>query len=629
MQALWKSIFFNYLFSIFLFFFARIVFYVLYLPKEGNYSLSQILFRFFYGLRFDTAAFFIGFGPFFFLFFAFPFLSKSLFIFRIVFSLILSLYLAITLGGMVYYGISGKHPTHEFLLFFQEFFDNFEMVLQGYSIHFAAIIGIFPLAFLLSKKLLLEKPLKKPSWPNYLGQMLLFLVITLIAIRGGLQKRPLRPAFAFLEGDDLFLANLSLNSVYTSFYSVFHKKELPIFYEPRPEEKQEFIKQYFGNEEVVENLKYPFYRKAQKRNFHPYNIVLFIMESWSAQEIGIYGGKKEATPFFDFLSEKGLLFLNCYATNRRSIQSLPSIISSIPSFFGITYITSNYQTNRQTGLGSLLKKKGYATYFAYAAKKGSMGFDSYARQAGFSKVFSEEDFPKNFPRDGTWGVFDEFTFLYLNEIFASSSEPFLGVIYSLHPHPPFRLPPDREKFYEKFSEPYQKALRYSDDSLRKFFEKAQKEKYFKNTLFVITADHAYGQQGILESHHIPLLFYLPQSKFFRGKIKTLCSQLDILPTLLHIIGYEEPYSAFGQNLFSQNPRYVLFDSDSFMVFLKNGYLALFDRNTPKALYSLSKDFFSEKDLLSEKKDLASALSQEYLLFVSLMNSAIVQNEITP
>ncbi|HRP70781.1 MAG TPA: sulfatase-like hydrolase/transferase, partial [Turneriella sp.] len=317
-------------------------------------------------------------------------------------------------SDLFYYGLAGKHGTVELQIYFSNYIDTNLMAIREYPLMALGYVLSIVIFFLLWKRRIAVEGITIPH--NFARQnllrkfsiVLLFIFVHIVAFRGGGQGRPLRPANAFealtqAEGD------FALNGVYTTSYALFHRTSFPV--RGSPESIQNARKFIQAKGDVFIEDSYPFLRRvihpkpAQKKN-----VVFIILESWSGKRVGIFGDTTNATPFFDTLARKGWLFTNAYATGRRSIASLPAAISSIPSLYGTLYITSPFEQNFQRGMGAIFREAGYATHFTYAAKAGSMGFNTFARLAGFETILTRESFPADAPTDGVWGVYDHVMF---------------------------------------------------------------------------------------------------------------------------------------------------------------------------------------------------------------------------
>lgn len=283
------------------------------------------------------------------------------------------------------------------------------------------------------------------------------------------------------------------------------------------------------------------------------NVVVIIMESMALEYLAPPWGRLGLTPFFDSLKEKGLFFPNSFANGKQSIEAMPAIVASIPSLGSDAFTTSLYAGNTIESMSGLLAGKGYRTLFFHGGRTGTMGFDNFARSAGFARYAGMEDYPGGTGEAGEWGIPDGPFLSFFEDELKTTGEPFLAVFFSLSAHHPFKLPAPYEGKFPEGPHPITKMVSYADEALKLFFEKAARSPYFENTLFVITADHA-GPALSPEAgsragaYRIPILFYAPGDPSLKGVSLKTSQQLDIMPTVLDYLGYGEKYFSLGQNM---------------------------------------------------------------------------------
>ena len=288
------------------------------------------------------------------------------------------------------------------------------------------------------------------------------------------------------------------------------------------------------------------------------NIVLVILESFGAEHIGrlnrhLDGGQYRGyTPFLDSLIERSLLFPNAFANGRKSIDALPSLLASIPAI-GQSFVVSPYSHNRFLGLPAALGHAGYDTAFFHGAARGSMGFLSFAHLAGFTRYDGMEDYGHPSDYDGNWGIYDEPFFQYVAEQLQTLHQPFFATVFSLSSHSPYTLPQHHQGKFPRGPRPLQELIGYTDFSLKRFFAAAESAPWYRNTLFVITADHgASAYRDEYKNHvgvfRVPLLFFAPGDDTFGGRVDERVAQhIDVAPSLLRYIGYDRSYVGFGRD----------------------------------------------------------------------------------
>ncbi len=398
-------------------------------------------------------------------------------------------------------------------------------------------------------------------------QVLLILGLHVLGIRGGLQPKVLSLAHAQGLAKHTKSA-LILNAPFTLLQS---------FAESTAEEKNYFADTKELNKWLLSPSSCPV---RLPKSLRPRNVVIIIWESLGAQFLERIKQGQSYVPFFERLaqSSSGALFNNAYANAVRSIQSLPSILASIPNWFKAPFVTTPYLHNQYPSLGNVLKERGYHTLFLHGARKGSMYFDKLTAAFGINDYYAYENFYKAFPNappdtdDGLWGIYDEPFFLYAADILnKASKEQFFATIFSLSSHYPFRLPSKYKGQFPQGETPFYEVMGYTDHALRRFFQKIEQSHWYKQTLFVILGDHSpigasrWSRNALLR-HRIPILFYYPGHSLAFMKKETLAQQLDIFPTILSFLGIDDlPTAPFGSSLLDAcaKRRVVIFEDSSY------------------------------------------------------------------
>jgi phosphoglycerol transferase MdoB-like AlkP superfamily enzyme len=225
-----------------------------------------------------------------------------------------------------------------------------------------------------------------------------------------------------------------------------------------------------------------------------------------------------------------------------------------------------------------------------------------------------------------WGVYDEEFFQFVAKKINGIREPFLSILFTLSSHHPYLYP---ERLHGQFpkgrgSEPWEELIAYTDYSLGKFFETAEKMDWYKDTIFILVADHIAGPQqryykNSLGGHSIPLIFFDPSGKLV-GKSDEVAQQIDIMPSVLDLLGVEHNYFSFGSSLFDGNaPRFAISYENGIYQLITKNFVFKFDGKDATALYARS-DFLLEKNLiddasyaveLEELGDFMKAFLQQY------------------
>ena len=391
--------------------------------------------------------------------------------------------------------------------------------------------------------------------------------------------------------------------------------------------KKAFIhKTYFASEQELEQIYNPVHVPDSIGPARKDNVVIIILESFSRAFVGALNPQFENprdrsyTPFLDSLIHESLVFTNAFANGRKSIDAIPSVTASIPALV-LPYVISERSGNDINSLASLLSVQGYQSAFFHGAPNGSMGFDAFTKIAGFQKYYGLNEYGNTADFDGVWGVWDEPYFQFFARHMNDLKEPFLTTMFSVSSHHPYKVP---AKYKGKFPEgriPLNKCIRYTDLSLQKFFDTARKMSWFKNTLFVITADHAVDSD-ILEYYTsvnhfaIPILFYKADGSL-KGEDKGLAQQIDIMPTVLSYLNYPYPYLAFGNNLLDpKSRRFAINYIEESYQFLSGDYVLHLTDDKLTSIYnrkedpSLMNNLLGKLDLTGEQQ-LQRAIVQQF------------------
>jgi len=400
--------------------------------------------------------------------------------------------------------------------------------------------------------------------------------------------------------------------------------------------KKPLVKYNFFEKEKLDEIYNPHYITDSSRPFTKVNVVIIILESFAREYIGslcpeLEGGTyKGYTPFIDSLIKVSLTFDVSIANGKKSIDAMPSILASVPSL-ETPYIISHYANNQINGLASLLKTKGYYSAFFHGAANGSMGFDSFARIAGFDTYFGLDQYPDKNDFDGMWGIWDEPFFHFFAEKLNSFQQPFLASIFSISSHHPFKVP---EKYKDKFRKgpaPIVEVIGYTDFALKEFFTEISDKPWFRNTLFVITADHTNESihkefQNNLGSYSIPIVFYRPGSDL-KGMKKRIAQQIDIMPTILNYLNYDSDYIAFGNDLLDDSRESFAFNTNgsSYHFYMRDHILEMMD-NQPLGLYNFRNDKYLEINLIGEEPELVNIMTAKMKAVIQSYNSRLIDND---
>ena len=504
---------------------------------------------------------------------------------------------------MVYVRFTDRRTTCTLFTEFQNDGNLAQIILQAAGQYwYVTLFGIAIIALLIvaSRK---TWQIKTPSrtWMYYLANSALMVVsiyFVVIGIRGGFGKytRPITISNAMQYANTPQETAILLNTP----FSLMKSLENTTYIHPH----------YFSNEEA-EAIFSPIHIDEIEKNerLGKTNVVIVILESFSKEYIGFYNrhmdGYRGYTPFLDSLLAHSVTYTHSFASGRKSIDAMPSVLSSIPMLIE-PYIVTPYSTNAVSSLAACLRDEGYATAFFHGAPNGSMGFQAYARSAGFEQYFGMDEYDGIDAFDGTWAIWDEEFLQYYAQRMSQMQEPFITAVFTASSHHPFRVPERYEGVFPQGDKPIHPCVGYTDYALRKFFGYAQEQDWYENTLFVITADHTnqvslpeYATaKGLFE---VPIAFYSPQ--WSQGEVheQSAVSQTDIMPSVLAYLGYQKPFFAFGKDILTKEKETqwaVCYNHPAYQL-LSDSLLLQFDGQNTYAVYNYQNDPLLQNNIANE------------------------------
>jgi len=428
---------------------------------------------------------------------------------------------------------------------------------------FAGIFYVTRLLFRLSNAAIE----KMPKWKTIVSYTACFFVFAL-AIYGRASRFPLRWGDAYRFNSD-YKASLALNPFQSFFSSLKFRK---IKYDIQK------AKQYYSlmttqlgvtnPDTAALNFRRPVITSDSAASTRP-NIVLVICESFCAYKSSMWGNPLNTTPYFNELCKKGIFFKNCFSPAYGTARGIWAIITGIPDVVELKTASRNPNlVDQQTILNDLA---GYDKYYFLG------GSASWANIRGVLTdnikglhLYEQGDYKSS--SVNTWGISDKDLLLEANNIIKKQTSPFFAVIQTADNHRPYTIPKEDRPFIKLRSFPKDTLEKYGfwtnqelneyayiEYCFKKFFEAAEKEKYFDNTIFVFVGDHGLrGNAGnmfpkvwteeALTSHHVPLLFYAP-SLLKPQVVERKVSQIDIMPSVAYIAGLPVTNTTLGRNFF--------------------------------------------------------------------------------
>jgi len=538
--------------------------------------------------------------------------------------------LAIAINGMdfVYYRFVDKRATADVFKTFENETNMGKLFFRFlYDYWPATLITLFILFLMvyLFNRVSTKRPSPKNNLVYHSFNILMIPVVIFLVIgaaRGGYKHstRPITISNAARYVENPRNVAIVLNTPF-SFFRTFDKKAL--------------IKYEFFDKEKLTDLYNPHVIPSPLKPFSGENVVIIILESFAREYIGalnpgLEGGRYEGyTPFIDSLIKVSLTFDVSIANGKKSIDAMPSILASVPSL-ETPYIISHYANNHINGLPELLKKKGYYTAFFHGAPNGSMGFDSFAKTAGFDSYFGLDQYPERSDFDGMWGVWDEPFFHFFAQKLNSFKQPFLASIFSVSSHHPFMVPEKYAGKFKKGAAPIVEVVGYTDFALRELFHELSEKEWFSNTLFVITADHTNESihkefQNNFGAYSIPIIFY-KQGSNLTGIKKRISQQIDIMPTILSYLNYDEEYIAFGNNLLDDSGESFAYNTSgsTYHLYMKDHLMEMAD-NKAIGLFNYKNDIFLDKNLIGTLPELQTQMEEKLKAVIQSYNARLIDN----
>lgn len=547
---------------------SRAVFFVYYsgVFKIENINVSEVFASFWHAIPLDIAtASYIIIIPFLILLVQSVYSAKWLNYLNLIYTIIvLFVYLLITTSEIGIYDEWKTKLQYKALLYFS---NPDEIYKSSETSVFFILIFIFLMQFgvgyWIYKRFVYTK-IEKLNRSFVFSGLFLFLISFMIflGLRGGIGEIPITQSSSYFSKHN-FINLASINSGYSLMISTLENYE---FKDANPFE-------FYDPQEAIERVKQ--LHKVDKDttiyilNTNRPNIVILLLESWSADLIYSLSGTEGITPQFHKLENEGVLFTNFYASGNRSEQAMSAIFGGFPST-PITAITHNLdKILKLPSLTKTLEKEGYSTSFYFGGQLMYGGINSFISVNGFDVIKEESDINDELPR-GKLGIHDEYMLDEQLKDLKTEQQPFFSVLFTVSTHSPYDQPMDDVISWAEgdSQNDFLNSAYYTDKSLGEYFEKARKQPWYSNTLFILVADHShttYKNWSVdsKEYRQIPLLLYgdVIKDEFQGVKIDKIGSQTDIGVTLLSQlrIGHEDFF--WSRNLFNPTtPNFAYYEA---------------------------------------------------------------------
>lgn len=609
---------------------------LLYIFNTNNFddlSLKELFRLYFIGFRFDIYTLVIFNIPFI-IAYGIPSRIKYNNIYKkiidFVFVICNSIAIGLNLIDVIYFRYLDRRMYSELFTFINNKDENQSSLIFNFISDFWYMFVIFFIFLFIIITLTRKTKLKETYFTDkklwYVNQAVFFILIlglSAIGIRGGFQLKPINLQTAInytIPKNTPLIINTPFSICLSSTSSALNKIE------------------YF-NEDVIDSIYSPIHKELNNNRFIKKevtnsNIVIIILESLGQEMIGFYNKdlKDSHTPFLDSLLRESLTF-DGMANGRRSIEALPSIFCGLPSLMPTDYPTSRYAINRLDGIGSVLKKNGYRTAFFHGGNNGTMSFNSTSKSSGFDDYYGRKEYNNDSDFDGSWGIYDDKFLQFAAKKLNEYENPFAAVIFTLSSHHPYSLPNNYIITDTINKTPFEKTVSYVDLALNEFFNTISKENWFKNTIFIITADHVNPEHKFNNYkttrglYQIPLAFYAPEiveNKY----VNEIAQHIDINLSLLSLLNVNDTVFSFGRNIFDsiQKPSFMCYSNNAYL-FSDGQYFMQSDGYEIKKIFNIKKDKLLKNNIFKGESKKWNYLDQEFKARLQQYNNRMINNKL--
>lgn len=595
------------------FFLQRNIF-LFYFYKSTPFSLSEWLLGNWYSVNIDLATFCYFLFPLFILFIINVFVEiknrqSIISYFTIVLLIVSNLIMTIDLGLFAEWGLKINHKAISYLIYPEEAFNSIKatpvfLLFSIFVIKSGLEIWIYKKFFAIDFKFDIKKRVLK------ILILLPLITLTFLGLRGGWQTFPIDRSWSYFSEKTLLnqgAVNSSWNcAAALSENEEFDKNPYPFFDTGKCNSIFNSLTQQTKDSTVsIFNTNRP-------------NIILIMLEGWSAEAMGVLSKDIESTPRFSELSEQGLLFTNFISTGFRTEQALAAITAGFPSQPKTTVIRKFGKFDKMPSFVKDLYNNGYHTSYYYGGDLYFANTEAYLKSAGYKKIISQNDF--KFKRFTEWGCLDDELFDFTLNDLKNNQQPFFSMIMTSTTHEPFYKKVKQVFKGGTIVDDYLNVMHFSDECLYDFIEKSKKEAWYQNTVFLIVTDHTNRfpkdrQNFEIKRHWIPCLIYGPAlKKEFKGKtIDYPVSHIDIPAIILSQLQMKYTDYKWSKNVFNKNYKtpWAFYTFDEGFGYLKNNDKIVYDVKLNKLIVSTNNKT-RDDSLMLEGKALLQQLLDDYI-----------------
>ena len=474
------------------------------------------------------------------------------------------------------------------------------------------LVVLIVLSFWFADKIIKYRSFKNANVLSKIVVSVLLIGVNFLAIRGGWQLSPMNESMAYYSNTPI-LNHAAVNTEWSLLRDILNNKstENPYQYFSKDEAAK------LANEILVKPSGPPIELLSSTRP----NVILIIMESFTADLVESLGGENGITPEMERLASDGVLFDHIYASGDRTDKGIVAVLNAFPSQAIRSIMKLNSKQEKLPSLAQTFAKNAYSTSFFYGGESEFFNMKSYLLSHKYQDVVDKAFFDEK-DMNSKWGAFDDLVYSKLLSKSGASRQPFFSTMLTLTNHEPFEVPGKPHFSGEGVEDKFRSTAFYADSCLGAFLNNAKKESWYKNTLFIVVADHGHrlpkNQYEIYYPNRfrIPLLFFGDVIKpEFRGKrISKIGSQTDIASTLFNQL--KMPSGEFKWSRDLLNPKtsdFAFFDWDNGFGVVTPEQTISFDNTGKNILFKADTNLKStDEKLLRYGKAYMQQVFQDYL-----------------
>ncbi len=556
---------------------------------------------------------------------------------NIYFIVLYTLVFAISAADIPYYHYFFNHMGVSALAWLQFGGDTAGMLLQetSYYIYFA-LFFILAISFAIGTIYFGRQIMKtdttnlvKKDYKKYIPFTILLWLLCFVGIRGGLERYPLRVGGAYFCNNS-FINQLGVNSVFFMIKSGSMYMKTTNYLAGIMDEKEalSLVQKELCVADSTD-ASCPISRVVTAEGYpRNANVVVVLMESLSTSYLDYQYKGKNLMPYLNSLINKSYYFENFYSAGIHTNNGIAATLYGYPPHFDRTMMGTD--VTRYIGIPRTLKGLGYQTLFFVTSNPQYDNMNSFLYENGFDRIYSQYDYP-NEKVVNNFGVQDDYLFEYgvqrLNEA-AKGDKPFFATFMTVSNHPPLVIP---EKFRQSGENDDQRIISFVDYSLQSFMEAAEKQDWYKNTIFIFLGDHGrvlndHTYDMVLSYNHIPLIIYSPLFEDMPKRFTQFGNQMDVFPTVMGLLNHTYRNNSLGEDLFKSKRRYTYFVSDHRLGCISDEFFYIYTlENKTEGLYKYrSKDADNLATMVPAIADSMRSYS------ISMMTTAdyLVRNKLT-